>query len=354
MFEFNELSGEQRRQLTDARQVFEAWRQARIDFERRFTGSMRWLTRRGRDYLHRKRGTKERSLGPRTPETEGRFTGFQEGREKARAELKRLASRLDQMAPVNRAYGLGRIPKLTSRILRRFDQAGLLGTHLIVIGTNALYCYEAQAGVFLESGLLATGDADLLWDARQRMTLLLPEARRGGVLGLLQKTDRSFRTRHPGDYRAFNADGYWVDLIRPQDSHFFSPGSRNTVGDAPGDLHGAPVEGLRWLVSSPRTTTVAVGEDGYPVRLVVPDPRAFALHKLWVSERSNRDPAKRPRDVAQAHSVARLCRAYLGLPFDGDDLKALPASLRAMSSGLAGNDDGASTESDDGDIDPGC
>ena len=38
------------------------------------------------------------------------------------------------------------------------------------------------------------------------------------MLGLLRKVDRSFRLRGPGDFRAGNADGFWVDLIRPRDA----------------------------------------------------------------------------------------------------------------------------------------
>ncbi|MFT5431751.1 MAG: hypothetical protein ACI9OJ_002449 [Myxococcota bacterium] len=329
MFQFNELRAEQRRQLVDARQVFSAWQLADGTFRRRFAGSMRWLNRKGRDYLHRKVGNRERSLGLRSPETEAQHDSFRAGRDTARTELKRLTARLDEMAPVNRALGLGRIPRLPARILRRLNTADLLGSHILLVGTNALFSYESRAGVLLEAGLLATGDADRLWDARQRMALLLPDVRRQGILGLLQKTDRSFKTRSPRDYRAYNADGYWVDLIRPEDRNFFRT-SRTTVGENDADLHGAPIGGLRWLVNVPRFEEIAIAEDGYPVRLVSPDPRAFALHKLWLSAKDDRDPAKRPRDVQQADMVAQLCTRYLGLSFDAEDLRALPETVRGL------------------------
>ncbi len=342
LLKFNELTDEQRRQVIDVRQSFEAYRKLREVQERRYSGSMRWLTRKGRDYLHRKRGSTETSLGPRSPETETQFRSFREGREKTREELKRLSERLDRMAPVNRALELGRVPKLAARVLRRLDQKRLLRQHLIIIGTNALFCYEAKAGVVLESKLLATGDADLLWDARQRMALLLPEVRRSGVIGILQKVDRSFRIRGARDYRAFNADGYWVDLIRPQDRNFFQQTSRKTVGNRTDDLHGAAVGGLQWLISVPRFEAVAFGEDGYPVRLVTIDPRAFALHKLWLSGRSDRDPIKQKRDVAQAKTVAAMCSRYFNLDFDTHDLQALPASVRSLISAFEEN--GATAE----------
>ncbi|WP_201221746.1 GSU2403 family nucleotidyltransferase fold protein [Halochromatium roseum] len=40
----------------------------------------------------------------------------------------------------------------------------------------------------------------------------------------------------------------------------------------------------------------------------VPDPRAFAFHKAWLSQRMDREPVKKPRDLAQAFAVARLIR----------------------------------------------
>jgi hypothetical protein len=38
----------------------------------------------------------------------------------------------------------------------------------------------------------------------------------------------------------------------------------------------------------------------------VPDPRAFALHKAWLSGLPTREPLKKPRDLAQARAVVQL------------------------------------------------
>jgi hypothetical protein len=51
---------------------------------------------------------------------------------------------------------------------------------------------------------------------------------------------------------------------------------------------------------------VAIDEDGWPVPMRVPDPRAFALHKAWLSGLPEREPLKKPRDLEQARSVAKL------------------------------------------------
>jgi hypothetical protein len=327
---FSELNNDQRRQLVDVQQLFEAQRDARQTWSQSYAGSMRWVRKKGREYLHKKRGKRERSLGPRSPATEAIHAAFVDGRQHARERIAALAARLERVAPVNRALGLGRIPAVAAKIFRMLDDEKLLGSHVLVVGTNAMFAYEARAGVLCASELLATGDADLLWDPRHGVALLSSEVRREGVIGLLQKTDRSFQQRGPGDFRAVNRDGYYVDLIRPEDHSVMQPRARRSIGDRGDDLHASPILGLQWLVNAPRFEAMALGSDGYPARLVTPDPRAFALHKLWLSSLPARNPLKRPRDEAQATAVARMCRQYLGLEFADDELQALPARLRVL------------------------
>jgi hypothetical protein len=64
---FTELANEQRRQFIDVAGTFAAWRDAARKATR---GSLRWVSRKGTDYLYRKTGKSERSLGRRSPETE--------------------------------------------------------------------------------------------------------------------------------------------------------------------------------------------------------------------------------------------------------------------------------------------
>lgn len=97
---FKELSNDQRRQYIDARQTFEAYQSVIAQFRHSYNGSMRWLTRKGRQYLHRKQGIREISLGPRNEETERQYEAFHGGRKQKRDDIKRLEQRLDDMAPV--------------------------------------------------------------------------------------------------------------------------------------------------------------------------------------------------------------------------------------------------------------
>ncbi len=329
--EFKELNNEQRRQTIDLIHIFETLEQANDKLKHSYSGSMRWLTRKGHDYLHLKKRNVEKSLGPRSEETEKIYDFFQSGRKKTKQSIDSLTERLETMAPVNRALLLGRVPKLTSRILRKLAQENLLGEQLLVVGTNALWAYEAKAGVQLTSDLLATTDADLLMDARKHMSLLTDEARKDGIMGILQKIDHSFKIRRERDFKAVNQDGFSVDLIQPEDYDAQMLGTaRKTLSDKEMDLHGSPIFGLHWLLNAPKFSAIAVGEDGLPLRITTVDPRAFALHKLWISSKATRDPLKRPRDRSQAEAVTQITRKYFGLEFDAKDLNALPIKLKNL------------------------
>lgn len=322
-----DLRNEQARQVVDVEQVFEAYVAARSVLTDRFAGSMFWRDIRGGRYLYRKHGNASRSLGARSPATERTHAAFESGRDDARRRVASLVARLNEMAPVNRALGLGRLPVTNARILRQLGAASLVGHGIVVVGTTALYAYERMAAVQVGSGLLATGDIDLLYDARRRLKLAasLPAE---GLIAYIRRADRSFETS-PGSFRATNRDGFMVDLIKPASRDRMAPAGRSSIGDAD-DLQAVEIEGLVWLVNSPKHRVVVIDEKGFPVEMSVPDPRSFALHKAWLSMRDDREPIKRRRDMAQAKLVASLVHKRLPPGFDADDLSALPLALRRM------------------------
>ena len=316
---FPELSNEQRRQLIDAQQAFSGWRPAARELAE--MGTLRSQTSKGRRYMYEVHGAVRKSLGPETPALLKAKAEHDARRAALKRSMKAIGRRLDDMAPVNRALGLGRMPEIAARIVRALDQAGLLGSHIIVAGTNALYAYEAATGTMLPAEHVATTDADLLWDAEEPLELAATGIRREGIMGILRRVDRSFVADY--GFNARNADGYIVDLLCPETDDL------PTLGEV-GDLAATPMEGVEWLLAAPRFEQTIIGEDGRPFLIVVPEPRTFALHKLWVSRRDSRQPLKRPRDASHAHVVAELVRTYLRLPFSAKEMPWLPPELRAL------------------------
>lgn len=329
---FRELSNEQRRQLIDAQQLYANWREAARRFSHsyagNYSGSMRWVKRGDVEYLYRKLNNTERSLGRRSPETEAIKAEYTTQRTRWRTRLRTMDAGLTQMAPVNRALRLGRVPSNAADIVRAIDEAGLLGRQIIVVGTNALFAYEARAGVQFSRELVATDDADFLWDARRRIGLAMAHVRTEGVIGILKKVDSSFSTGGMYGFSAVNDRGYIVELICPEDADFMKQTAK--ISDAAGELTPMPIEGLEWLLNAPKIEETVIAEDGLPVQIACVDPRVFALHKLWLSKQPSRQALKRPRDAAQAHAVAALCNSYFQLRFDAQELSALPSSIRAL------------------------
>jgi len=344
---FNQLENEARQRLIDVQQRGDALRAARVELSRRFAGSMEWKSRSGKDYLYRRNGRVEKALGPRSAETEAIHATFTNGKAAVEERVVGLRRALEGMARVNRAMGLGRVPRLVGRILRRLDEAGVLGERVCVVGTNALFAYEARAGLRFDGGLLATGDVDIALDARRNLDLAaktMPD----GLLGLLRKVDHSFAAAGAGSFTAVNASGMMVDLITPESRDRLSaiPRNKRRLGGSASttmieDVEAVEVPRLEMIVDAPRFSVTAVAEDGLPVWIAAADPRWWAAHKLWLASEPTRDPLKRQRDRDQGMAVGAMLASFWEDPDVSDTaLASIPTFARqglrdAMKSGAA-------------------
>lgn len=340
---FNELDGRTIKERVDQVQLWSAWIEADRARRHSFTGTLDWEERNGQRYLYRRKGGVVKSFGPFSPETEQAREAFQQGKRDNAERLKVLSGEMERQAAVLRAIGAGRIPVMAARILRAF--ATQRDRPLArVIGTNALYAYEALAGVRFNSASTATGDIDFLIDDRNRIKLVSEEQEPIGLIGMIQKqVDRTFRTRGPRDFRLTNDRGYMVEFVRPEPRPFH----RKMPGAAPlteGDVEPAPIFGLQWLVHAPAVEAVVMDERGFPAPMRCPDPRHWAAHKLWLSARADRDPVKSVRDEQQGRLVLDLIRERLPqFPLDEAFLARLPGELRErMSAPPPSGSDGTS------------
>jgi hypothetical protein len=339
--EIAELNSDQRREMVNTRQRFQAWGEAERQ-ARSFRGSMVWEESKGHEYLMRSAYSnagrrKQKSLGRRSPETETVKANFDRSRKASQERIKNLEEVMFRQAAINRAIGLGRVPLPGAKIIRALDKKRLLGHGIRILGTNALYAYEAAAGVHIEAALTATEDIDLLLDSRFSLDVLATEdvAEKDpatermdslSLLKLLQKSDRSFQ-RSDQTFRAANKDGYLVDLIKPLRNPPWSDDA-SQVGNDPADLIAVEIEGLSWLESAPAFEAIAIDERGEPLRIVTSDPRVFAAHKLWLSQRLDREPIKKRRDLAQARLTAQIVTTYFPhLAYERGDLRILPGEV---------------------------
>ncbi len=251
----------------------------------------------------------ETSLGPRTPETQAIYDKFMQRKQASAERLAGLKAALDQQQRMNRALRVGRVDPLVVALLNRLASTRL-SEHFRVVGTHALYAYEAAAGVRLEADALATRDIDLLWDTRKRITFSTQLARvDSSMLGVLKKVDPTFRIRHGQKYTAVNKDGFEVDIIRREqtddDPHPIK------LSDADEDFWVAQARRASVLLDSPSFSAVIVATNGTMARMDTVHPGTFAAFKRWMAGEPDRDPLKRRRDVLQADAVQVLLEQYL-------------------------------------------
>ena len=300
-----ELNASQARQYIDALAVFEAQEEAQAQADQ-LRGGMYWHKGPARapesSYLIRTQtGGGEKSLGPRSAETEQIYQQFQDRKAASNARLDALKSKLVEQQRLNRALRVGRVDPLVVAVLDRLARTRLEG-FFRVVGTHALYAYEAAAGVMV--------DIDLLWDVRRRLRLATALARvDSSMLGVLQKVDPSFRIRSLQRYTAVNQDGFEVDILR-----------RMQAGDDPHPVRLSEDEDDFWvtqarraqvLMDSPPFSAVIVASNGRMARMQTLHPAAFIQFKRWMSELPERDPLKRRRDALQASVTDTLLQHYL-------------------------------------------
>jgi hypothetical protein len=89
-----------------------------------------------------------------------------------------------------------------------------------------------------------------------------------------------------------------------------------------------PLPEQEWLLLGRPVDQVIGCRDGSPARIVAPDPRWFALHKLWMAAQDKRNPLKRPKDRKQGLALLdAVAEAMPHYPLDGSFIDALPAEL---------------------------
>ena len=327
---FREFQESQQRTLHQAVAAYQAYLEA-LQASRPLKGGMHWKKVKDREYLYkyRDRYGHGSSLGPRSPHTERLWAEFGRQRREMTVRLDARRRQLAEAARFCRAALIHRVPEPVTRILRRVALGDFANAPLLVIDTHALHAVEFAAGVFIG----APQDSPLLEGAAHGLTLaataaMPPEE----FLGLLRQADRSYKTL-PGDgLAAVNQKGFRVRLLRPPAARS-SP--RMMVRDAPSVMVPDESGDLAALMGAPKFSQVVIGRRGDPVTMVVPDPRALALHKLWLSLQADREPVKQSRDRCQAAALAELILRYLPqYHFFSAELQLFPAEVARLAENL--------------------
>lgn len=293
------------RQVIDSMTVFAEHRRVQAE-GLKYTGGMYWKRQGEYEYLVKTTpDNRQQRLGPRSDETERTYQAFTQRKQETESRLKSLREALRNAERLNKAVKAGRVPDVVVALLQTLDDAGL-GQHFTVVGTHALYAYEAAAGVRIVQGALATQDVDLLWDVRRRLQFVTDLGRIDtSMLRILQRMDPTFRRKESHNETAINDRGFEVDFLRrvpvEDDPHPF----RFSADED--DLW--PVQAVRAsvLTEAPKFEHVVISATGKMALMRTVAPRTFVEFKRWMAESAQHRPQlKRRRDLRQADIVQTL------------------------------------------------
>ena len=308
------FSPEQERALINMRQRYDAWISAErellalpYDLRRKKVGAYEYL------YEIRDRSGNGTSLGAWDESKQKQRETYRAA--KAAAKERRDGAR-DALAESSRIARALRLPMLSADagpILREADRRGLLGSHLLVVGTSAMAAYAIEAAGGFVGVPDETEDFDLAWAAEKAASEAL-------VWDMLKAVDPTFTINSERDFQARNAKAYEVELL-------VAPSLADTLAgkDRPKPV---PLPEQEWLLPGRRVDQVVACRDGTPARMVAPDPRWFALHKLWLGAQPKRNPLKRRKDVAQGNALLdAVSEAMPHYELGRDFAAGLPAEL---------------------------
>lgn len=309
------FSDEQLRTLIDLRQRYEVW----IEAERMLATLPYDLRRKivdGKTYLYEifDRGGNGRSLGRLDDAAEEKFQTYRTAKQTAQAQRDNTRSALEESGRLYRAMRLPMISSSAGPILQECDRRNLLGSHLLVVGTNAMAAYAVEAAGFLSGVAVETEDFDMAWSAQQSEE---PET---VLWDMLKAVDPTFTVNPERTFQARNSRAYEVEIL-------VAPSRAATLGkmDKPRPV---PLPEQEWLLLGEPVDQVAACLDGTPVRVVAPDPRWFALRKLWMPGKETRNPLKRPKDRKQGLALLNAVRESMPqYPLDSAFLSEIPEEL---------------------------
>lgn len=308
---------EQARTLVNLEQRYEVW----IEAERALAKLPYDLRRKevsGKFYLYeiRDRSGNGKSLGPWSEQFEAKLEAYKTEKAALKQRRDQSRARLEEAGRLGRALRLPLLANAAGPILREADKRGLLGSHFLVVGTNAMAAYGVEAGGFIREAPDETDDFDLAWTATE-----MADGERI-LWDMLKAVDPTFTINLERSFQARNAKAYEVEIL-------VAPSRAATMykTDQPRPM---PLPEQEWLLLGKPVDRVVICRDGTPARIVAPDPRWFALQKLWLGRQPKRTALKRPKDLKQGAALLNAVReAMPHYPLDKAFERTLPDDLVA-------------------------
>lgn len=287
---FQPFSDEQARVIVNLDQAYQSWMEA-LRTLNDMPYNMRIKEVSGREYLYEvtdRRGNMK-SRGPIDPERRAEFDEYKAEKAELKDRLALTKDTLKEQASLYRALRMPMLPAEAGKILREADRLGFLGDQAMVVGTNALIAYALEANGFIRDAPDATLDFDMA------LTAMDAEEDRPTLWKVLKEADATYSVNTERPFQARNAKAYEVEILSAP-----SRVGGQIAQDKPRPI---PLPEQEWLLNGSPVDRVAGVRDGEAARIVVPDPRWFALQKLWMAEKPERNPQKKSKDRRQGSAL---------------------------------------------------
>ncbi len=199
-----------------------------------------------------------------------------------------------------KSAGIGAPDIATGQVIEALARGSLFDRGAVLIGTVAFQTFAPVVGAYLPVAAQMTQDADL---AATRFAI--PHLAQGTLVDvMLKNADETFAPRFsqtdklPGRFQSAKT-GLVVELLTTR-GRSDDPVQVPSLGCA-----AIPLRYMEYLLEDPIEAVVLYGAG---VRIKVPDPARYAVHKLIVHQVRN-NPIKAQKDLLQARELIEVYRA---------------------------------------------
>ncbi|MDQ0028079.1 hypothetical protein J2X90_005932 [Variovorax paradoxus] len=203
----------------------------------------------------------------------------------------------------NVARQVGRLLVMPVKVLDVLWRRGIMD-YYTVIGTYAMYAYEAAAGVVFDETTMATNDVDLFYTANKQMKFAQVVSGHRSMVEVLREADPTFDRNEDQRESAMNSQGFSIDFLRREEAEKFTEAF--SISGTEGDIYPVQAKRPNKFLGSPSFEPVVIAVDGSMTMIRTIDPRTFMEFKEWMSNQKDREALKRNRDKLQSSAVKQL------------------------------------------------
>jgi hypothetical protein len=264
--ELPRVSEDAARQAIDSTRVFREYVRTRNAL-RKLEGTMYWKKVGGYEYLAHRVGRKYSYLGTRSPETDAKYVGFTEDKQKLQARAKTLKHTVDTSQRMNKAVRAGTVPTEVIDFLNALEEAGL-GEQALVMGSPALYAYGQSSGVRMDGIKLPGEKESVVEDARHHLYFLISSLG-SQTSAALRKLKGTFKQTAIEHHSFLKCDKVALEVFFDQEKHQHSKQSHLREWFCDMD------QAMKTIDLTPKYEQVVIGKTGRMALMRTVDPKIF-------------------------------------------------------------------------------